>query len=131
MRISDWSSDVCSSDLLSPLPGLAQTSAERPPAQQPSAQQPSVQPPVQPPSVDALFDQLYAAGNPIEGRQIEHKIWEAWLVSSSDTIDALMKGGIAVMDTGDYKRADATRSETRRAGKEWVRTCRSGWWRSH
>ncbi|MFC3674119.1 tetratricopeptide repeat protein [Ferrovibrio xuzhouensis] len=88
--------------LLSPLPGLAQTATEQSPAQTAVNQ-----PPPQQPSVDALFDQLYAAGNPIEGRQIEHKIWEAWMVSGSDTIDALMKGGITVMDKGDYKRADA------------------------
>jgi len=56
--------------------------------------------------VDTLFDQLYAADNPIEGRQIEHKIWAAWMESGSDTIDALMKGGIAVMDKGDYRRAE-------------------------
>jgi tetratricopeptide (TPR) repeat protein len=68
--------------LLSPLPGRAQT------------------------QVDGLFDQLYAADNPFEGRKIEHKIWEAWMVSGSDTIDALMKGGVAVMDAGDYKRAE-------------------------
>lgn len=89
--------------LLSPLPGLAQTATERSPATQAAV----TQPPAQQASVDALFDQLYAAGNPIEGRQIERKIWEAWMVSGSDTIDALMKGGVTVMDKGDYRRAEA------------------------
>lgn len=57
-------------------------------------------------AVDALFDKLQETENPIEARQIERKIWEAWGKSDSDTINALMQGGIAVMEKGDYKRAN-------------------------
>ena len=92
-------------------PAYAQAGGQRPVNQTPVTQTPVNQTPTkpdsaQPVSVDALFDQLYAADNPIEGRQIEHKIWEAWMASGSDTIDALMKGGVTVMNQGDYRRAD-------------------------
>ncbi|HLT75900.1 MAG TPA: tetratricopeptide repeat protein [Ferrovibrio sp.] len=57
-------------------------------------------------AVDSLFEKLYETQNPIEARQLERKIWEAWAASGSDTIDALMKGGMAVMETGDHARAE-------------------------
>jgi tetratricopeptide (TPR) repeat protein len=56
-------------------------------------------------AVDLLFDKLQETQNPIEAKQIERKIWEAWSKSDSDTLDALMQGGIAVMEKGDYARA--------------------------
>ena len=103
--------------LFCPLPGRAQPPVEQPQAIQPPAsrtpvvqapatQNPATQSPPRLASVDALFDQLYAADNPAEGHRIEHKIWEAWMESGSDTVDALMKGGVKVMDKGDYKRAE-------------------------
>lgn len=56
-------------------------------------------------AVDTLFEKLQETQNPIEAKQIERKIWEAWSKSESDTLDALMQGGIAVMEKGDYARA--------------------------
>lgn len=56
--------------------------------------------------IDSLFEKLYETQNPIEARQLERKIWEAWAQSGSDTIDALMKGGMTVMETGDHGRAE-------------------------
>ena len=56
-------------------------------------------------AVDTLFDKLQETENPIEAKQIERKIWEAWSKSESDTLDALMQGGIAVMEKGDLGRA--------------------------
>jgi tetratricopeptide (TPR) repeat protein len=56
-------------------------------------------------AVDGLFEKLQETQNPIEARQLERKIWEAWSKSESDTLDALMQGGIAVMEKGDYPRA--------------------------
>ncbi|MEK9969657.1 MAG: tetratricopeptide repeat protein [Ferrovibrio sp.] len=56
-------------------------------------------------AVDGLFEKLQETENPIEARQLERKIWEAWSKSASDTLDALMQGGIAVMEKGDYPRA--------------------------
>lgn len=57
-------------------------------------------------AIDELFDKLYETKNPIEARQLERKIWEAWAKSGSDTLDALMKGGLTVMEKGDHKRAE-------------------------
>ncbi len=56
-------------------------------------------------AVDGLFEKLQETQNPIEARQLERKIWEAWSKSESDTLDALMGGGIAVLEKGDYARA--------------------------
>jgi tetratricopeptide (TPR) repeat protein len=56
-------------------------------------------------AVDGLFEKLQETQNPIEARQLERKIWEAWSKSESDTLDALMQGGVAVLEKGDYARA--------------------------
>lgn len=56
-------------------------------------------------ALDSLFEKLQETQNPIEARQTERKIWEAWSKSESDTLDALMQGGIAVMEKGDYRRS--------------------------
>ncbi len=56
--------------------------------------------------IDSLFEKLYETQNPIEARQLERKIWETWAMSGSDTLDALMKGGMAVMEAGDHARAE-------------------------
>jgi tetratricopeptide (TPR) repeat protein len=56
-------------------------------------------------ALDTLFEKLQETENPIEARQVERKIWEAWGKSESDTLDALMQGGMAVMEKGDHKRA--------------------------
>lgn len=56
-------------------------------------------------AVDGLFEKLQETQNPIEARQLERQIWAAWSKSESDTLDALMGGGIAVMEKGDYPRA--------------------------
>jgi tetratricopeptide (TPR) repeat protein len=58
-----------------------------------------------PVTLDELFDKLQETQNPIEAKQLERKIWEAWGKSDSDTLEALMQGGVAVMEKGDYKRA--------------------------
>lgn len=62
-------------------------------------------------ALDVLFDKLYETENPIEARQIERKIWEAWSHSGSDTIDSLLASGTQVMNDGDYSRAAAIFSE--------------------
>jgi len=56
-------------------------------------------------AVDGLFEKLQETQNPIEAKQLERQIWAAWSKSESDTLDALMGGGIAVMEKGDYPRA--------------------------
>lgn len=56
--------------------------------------------------IDSLFEKLYETQNPVEARQLERKIWETWAHSGSDTLDALMKGGMTVMEQGDHARAE-------------------------
>lgn len=55
--------------------------------------------------LDALFDKLYETENPIEARQIERKIWEAWGQSGSDTLNTLLASGTELMNKGEYARA--------------------------
>lgn len=57
-------------------------------------------------AIDDLFQKLYDTRNPVEANQLERKIWEAWSQSGSDTLDALLKGGVTVMEKGDHKRAE-------------------------
>ncbi|WP_341705659.1 hypothetical protein [Ferrovibrio sp.] len=90
--------------LLLPLPGRAQPDAVR--TKQDPATTGQAKPEEAPAGLDSLFDQLYAAASPLEGRRIEGRIWQAWMQSGSDTVDALMKGGMTVMDKGDLKRAE-------------------------
>lgn len=84
------------------------------PADKPAAEkQPSGKPAAEktPPltgqaALDSLFDKLQETQNPIEARQLERKIWEAWGKGETDTLDALMQGGVTVMEKGDYRRAN-------------------------
>lgn len=55
--------------------------------------------------IDSLFEKLQETQNPVEAKQLERQIWAAWSKSESDTLDALMQGGIAVLEKGDYARA--------------------------
>src|SRR3546814_12832900 len=100
MRISDWSSDVCSSDLRS----------ER--DQEQAGEETGT----------VAFEQRKAgvAGD-VHQRQPDHGV-----VLAEE----------AVGDPADQQREEVhpdeeTRSEERRVGKEWVRTCRAGWSASH
>src|SRR3546814_6173861 len=98
MRISDWSSDVCSSDLEQP----AATKLER------AAMQLTVETNVR---------------APIE------RVWEAYT-----TPDEIIRWNAASDDwhtTRAIVEECMRRSEERRVGKEWVRTCRSGGWVEH
>lgn len=57
-------------------------------------------------TLDVLFEKLQETENPIEARQIERKIWEAWGVSGSDTLDSLLQSGVQLMNQGELHRAD-------------------------
>jgi tetratricopeptide (TPR) repeat protein len=56
--------------------------------------------------LDLLFDKLYETENPIEARQLERKIWEAWGVSGSETLDSLLQSGTQLMNQGEFQRAE-------------------------
>src|SRR3546814_16039158 len=123
MRISDWSSDVCSSDLL----GLSHQQLGQPQA-----------------AIDALRKALQIAPGLAAAWQ---GLGESHLAIKDypSAIDALRKAvqidpgsaeawfhlGNGYLGSKDYPDAvDAlqTRSEERRVGQGGVRTCRFGWW---
>src|SRR3546814_11108384 len=97
MRISDWSSDVCSSDLSgSPeyqLYALKQLSPE---------------------DMDLHRDRLVK----LVGESIQ-----------LNRLYIMKKMPDAMWDDPEIQQG--VRSEERRVGKEWVSTCRTGWWPSH
>src|SRR3546814_11963651 len=99
MRISDWSSDVCSSDLISTeLPG--RTSAYR------IAD-------VRPQVSGIILKRLFTEGGDVQAGQQLYQIDPASYQASYDSAQASLA------------KARATRSEERRVGKECVSTCRS------
>src|SRR3546814_13439584 len=103
MRISDWSSDVCSSDLL-----------ERGPVS-PTDPGPLRQIRFE----EVVFRHKTAGINSIGGISFEANRGEtiAFAGPSGSGKSTLVK-----LLAGLYRR-----SEERRVGKEWVSTCRSGW----
>src|SRR3546814_13416959 len=103
MRISDWSSDVCSSDLLSLQGDGRLTGALRLPYAPTGAQQRSVS------EITGDMAQRTPMLRLLQGD-----------VGSGKTLVALMALPTAV-----------ERSEERRVGKECVRTCRSRWSPDH
>src|SRR3546814_17436069 len=101
MRISDWSSDVCSSDLGSPPPVAVLPNGKS----------------------HLIALDLGAEGDPIKALE---SVVE--LVGSGRLEDHVIERQLHSLDSGDESRPVlGMRSEERRGGKECVRTCRSGW----
>src|SRR3546814_13171773 len=103
MRISDWSSDVCSSDLICLNLSLAAAAAQPIWIIMPFSQLP-------PMLGEALAARGYAAPTPVQAAVLEPEAEGRDLIVSAQT--------------GSGK----TRSEERRVGKECVSTCRSRLW---
>ena len=57
------------------------------------------------PRLDRLFEQLYHAPDPLAAQAVEHAIWEIWLISEDDVVNALMSEGVAAMQRRDYPTA--------------------------
>src|SRR3546814_13736798 len=114
MRISDWSSDVCSSDLgLHPRMAIGIS-----PAINPRATMQAID------DGPALFRWYFTD----KWRKTVHAKKAAW----PDTdISGLLEGSSLMAITTAFAERQteygALRSEGRRVGKEWVRTCRSRW----
>src|SRR3546814_14020703 len=105
MRISDWSSDVCSSDLTAVRLGIAR--------EEQAARGVAVEP------VDR------------ERPAFETELQQVEMIFEADAAVARRTDGKArglVDDEGLAAEGEHTvRSEERRVGKGWVSTCRSGW----
>ncbi len=57
------------------------------------------------PRLDKLFAQLKAAATDSDGMAIESQIWEIWLKSGDENVDALMSIGVAALDNSDLTQA--------------------------
>ena len=57
------------------------------------------------PRLDRLFEQLYHAPDPLAAQAVEHAIWEIWLTSEDDVVNALMSEGVAAMRRRDFPTA--------------------------
>src|SRR3546814_20854911 len=102
MRISDWSSDVCSSDL--EVATLVDKTEQ--------------------------FSEAFAAGNDDAARDMYADARVHWeriepIAESFGDLDPLLD--LRAADLGP----DQTRSEERRVGQECVSTCKSRWWPAH
>src|SRR3546814_19532506 len=104
MRISDWSSDVCSSDLIGEMPD------ER-------AQRVLHVSRNMPPLVGGMERLNWHIANELQ-RRVELKILAP-------------RGSAALAPSGVVSIEVPSRSEARRVGKECVRTCRSRWSPDH
>src|SRR3546814_18540673 len=116
MRISDWSSDVCSSDLPSDLDRLyAEVKAERG-------------------TLDVIFANAGTGGVLPLGEITVEQIDDTFDTNVKGTIFTVQKAlplmgqGGSIILTGS---GAGTRSEERRVGNECVSPCRSRWWPSH
>src|SRR3546814_12350745 len=116
MRISDWSSDVCSSDLLlgSMLAGGYDKNA--------LAWAPAV-------SVGSHAWGVLAVGSPRALSGMSAGAVERF--SDDDDRADTLRSKFLVAGLAGLGRLDANRSEERRVGKECVSTCRSRWSPSH
>src|SRR3546814_18736522 len=104
MRISDWSSDVCSSDLLGRRPWAA---VQR-----------------------ALLPALPPEGRPRPSSDLGRRLGGVHVPAPQHSAAERCRARVAGERTGQrHSRADLrrTRSEERRVGKECVSTCRSRW----
>src|SRR3546814_13989773 len=120
MRISDWSSDVCSSDLLAAPSSkvMADIVAEAFPDGEVTVIEGGVE------AASALlacpFNHIFYIGNNTVGRIIMRAAAEHF---ASVTLEMGGKNPSIVDASADVE----DRSEERPVGKEWCSTCRSGW----
>src|SRR3546814_11573474 len=116
MRISDWSSDVCSSDLFSwrtvvpeGVAGIQAVSVEG-----------------RNTAMALSIGIANGATNPAGTTLVAQARTTSQAQAALQTQAALQPG----QPSPGAAPATTLRSEERRAGKEWVRTCRSRWWPS-
>src|SRR3546814_14962326 len=116
MRISDWSSDVCSSDLFTDTLGLRFHDVGRK-----ALRDLGVHPLVAAVAEKVAVDLAASLGIAVLADQDRDRIGRFHRLIGDDAADGVgigITGAVAVPDE---------RSEERGVGKEWVSTCRS-WW---
>src|SRR3546814_9228914 len=104
MRISDWSSDVCSSDL------MLQVRKESGP--------------------DAMYF-IGGSKHSNEGAYLYRKFCSFWGTNNNDNQARICHSTTVAGVANTWGYGCMTRSEERRVGKEGVRTCRTRWATSH
>src|SRR3546814_18263866 len=104
MRISDWSSDVCSSDLKGAQIALGSEDFKAAMAAMARLRQP----------VDAFFDEVTVNADDKALRE--------------NRLQLLSAIGATLAEVADFSKI---RSEERRVGNEWVSPCRSRWSQYH
>lgn len=57
------------------------------------------------PRLDGLFEKLLATADDNDAQQIEATIWRIWIESGDESLDSLMKHGIAAMQSGRFEEA--------------------------
>src|SRR3546814_20770215 len=114
MRISDWSSDVCSSDLFKNRYGTSLYSEIELPKRA-----------AVPPS-DGPFPVILA----LEGVNTNVAMYRWWHQAFADAGYLVFAFDFAGQGHSGDRVAGDERTEARRVGKEFVRTCRSRWSRS-
>ena len=57
------------------------------------------------PRLDTLFEKLKSTREVTEAREIEQEIWNVWLVSGDDRVDAIMAKGLRAMAYRDHDAA--------------------------
>src|SRR3546814_13150825 len=100
MRISDWSSDVCSSDLSNPVDLMAMIAFD---------------------CAGLPASRIIGTGTLLDSSRLR-TLLAGELDVAPGSVDALVLG-----EHGDSEVGLMSRSEERRVGKECVRTCRSRW----
>src|SRR3546814_18661940 len=126
MRISDWSSDVCSSDLrvstfeapldqpvrFGSLQIVARACDKKPPEETPESTAFLEITDVRPdsPTVDLFKGWMFASSPAVSA--LEHPVYDVWVVDCKNASSSS---------------SETPRSEERRGGKECVSTCRSRW----
>src|SRR3546814_14301744 len=125
MRISDWSSDVCSSDLLP----LVESDARRPCR---DGQQGTEQPRSAAQSCELVLSRRHrtgcVGGGRLSGRRLERSASVVWSFGPTrHTLQSRLRlhlsRGVIRCRQSDHRQ----KSEERRVGKGCVRTCRSRW----
>src|SRR3546814_18037017 len=135
MRISDWSSDVCASDLLTDSAAVAfmihELAEFRTAA---NINRIAVEYCVSPQFFDGLPGDLQHVFNAWARQHAQYEVQTFYELGDMEAVEAFKAAGVELIQPTPEEQAkwdvmldDLKRSEERRVGKECVSTCRSRW----